>query len=196
MSAPEAPRNDEPGRDAPAEVFVLADVTRPAPRLLTYYALIAAVTGPAFPAVFALLYFKFRTLRYKFDPGDDGGVSAAWGVLFRKEVHLTYRRVQDLHLTRNVVQRWLGLATVEVQTASAGGEAELKIEGVIQYEALRDALYRRMRGARDDAEPEAAAETEADEVLGLLREIRDALARSGDGRGKIEDGGMAGGDDV
>ena len=90
MSAPEAPRRDEPD-----EAFVLADVTRPAPRLLTYYALIAAVTGPGFPVVFALLYFKFRTLRYKFDPGDDGGVSAAWGVLFRKEVHLTYRRVQD-----------------------------------------------------------------------------------------------------
>ena len=94
------------------------------------------------------------------------------------------------------MQRWLGLATVEVQTASAGGEAELKIEGVIEYEALRDALYRRMRGARDDDGDEIGAVDGTDEALGLLREIRDALARSGDGRGKIEDGDTAGGGDV
>ena len=189
---PDVPHDPATDPDEPADAFALADVTRPAPRLLTYYALCAAATGPLFPVVFLVLYFKYRTLRYAFDAGDDGGVSAAWGILFRKEVHLTYRRVQDLHLTRNVVQRWLGLATVEVQTASAGGEAELKIEGVREYDALRDALYRRMRGARDEPTDRPAAEAAPDEALVLLREIRDALRERAAGE---EEGGVGEGDD-
>ena len=152
----------------------LASVSRPHRRLLTYYAILAALTGPGLPVVFALLYAKYRTLRYEFEPDDGGGVSARWGVLFHREVHLAYRRVQDLHLTSNVVQRWLGLATIEVQTAGAGGDAELKIEGVLKPERLRDALYRRMRGAK--GEPENAGDAPGDEALELLRAIRDRLA--------------------
>ena len=154
----------------------LAAVTRPHRRLLTYWTLCALCTGPAAPIVWGLLYAKFRTLRYEFERADDGGVSARWGLLFRSEVHLAYRRIQDLHLTSNVVQRWLGLATIEVQTAGAGGDAELKIEGVLRPDRLRDSLYRRMRGARgDDAAPTETAADPGDEALVLLREIRDRL---------------------
>ena len=28
-----------------------------------------------------------------------------WGLLFRHEVYLTYRRIQDIHVTRNIVER-------------------------------------------------------------------------------------------
>jgi putative membrane protein len=99
-----------------------------------------------------------------------------WGVLLRRETLLTYRRIQDIHLTRNVLQRWMGLATVSIQTASGASSAEMSIEGILEAEALRDFLYHRMRGARGVAEPGAAAAPE-DEALVLLREIRDSLAR-------------------
>src|SRR4028118_1678345 len=107
-------------------------VTRPAPVLLRYYLVIALCSTVAFPVVVLPLYFRYHTLRFRFD---DDGISISWGILFRREVHLTYRRIQDIHVTRNLLQRWMGLATVEVQTASGNASAEIKGEGAPQARA-------------------------------------------------------------
>ena len=149
--------------------FDAREITRPVPALLSYYVLVSALTLFAAPVVFLPLFFKYHTLRYKFD---DDGVSMAWGILFRREIYLTYRRIQDIHVTRNIFQRWFGLASVAVQTASGSAGAEMSIEGVAQPELLRDYLYARMRGAREEAHEESAR---GDEALELLREIRDLL---------------------
>jgi putative membrane protein len=143
--------------------------TRPDPALLTYYLLVAALTLAGFPFVFTALYCKFRTLQYRFD---ERGVSMAWGLLFKREVYLTYRRIQDIHVTRNLFHRWLDLADVSVQTASGTAGAEMVIQGIRDPQGLRDFLYTQMRGARDDEGPASAREASAaDEALVLLREI-------------------------
>jgi putative membrane protein len=151
-------------------------IERPDRSLLWYYVFIAALSGPLFPIAFLPLFFKYETLRYRFD---DGGVSMSWGILFRREVYLTYRRIQDIHLTRNILQRWMGLATVSVQTASGSATPEMSIEGILEADALRDFLYREMRGAKgEEIEPKPSvtdADSPDDEALVLLREIRDAL---------------------
>src|SRR5690606_32015343 len=117
---------------------------RPHPALLRYYALSSLVFGPAFLAVLLPRYFRFRTLRYEFD---DEGVSMHWGILFRREVSLTYSRIQDIHLTSNVLERWMGLAKIEVQTASGSAKAEVTAEGLREFEAVRGQLYSGKRGA-------------------------------------------------
>ena len=71
-----------------------------------------------------------------------------WGILFRREIVLSYARFQDIHLSSNVVERWLGLARIEIQTASGSAKAEMTIEGLMEFEAIRDFLYTRMRGQR------------------------------------------------
>jgi putative membrane protein len=150
-------------------------ITRPDPALMNYYLLIAALTVVGFPFVIVPLYFKYHTMRYAFD---DKGVSMSWGILFRREIYLTYRRIQDIHVTRNLFQRWLGLAEVAVQTASGSSGAEMTIEGIREPERIRDFLYTQMRGARGDGTEvgaASAAEAPPDEALGLLCEIRDAL---------------------
>lgn len=157
--------------------FDPASVTRPDPALLTYYIIVAIFTVFGFPFVFPVLYFKFRTLKYKFD---DKGVSMAWGILNHREIYLTYRRIQDIHVTRNLIHRWLGLASVSVQTASGSSGAEMTIEGIRDPEALRDFLYAQMRGAKGEGDEAVAATSAAqtppdDEALQLLREIRDEL---------------------
>ncbi len=48
----------------------------------------------------------------------------------------------------NVVERWLGLARIKIQTASGSAKAEMTVEGIAQFGALRDFLYARMRGTR------------------------------------------------
>lgn len=122
-------------------------IQRPDPRLLRYYVFASLLSGPAFPIVLLSLYFRYITLRYKFDAD---GVSMSHGVFFKREVNLTYRRLQDIHLTHNLLQRWMGLATISLQTASGNAGAEMSIEGVLEAEALRDFLYAQMRGAKDD----------------------------------------------
>ena len=152
---------------------------------MTYYAITAAMTLVGFPFVVLPLYFKYHTLRYRFD---DKGIAMSYGILFRREVYLTYRRIQDIHVTRNFIQRWLGLASVAVQTASGSSGAQMTIEGIREPERLRDFLYRQMRGAhgehaggpeRDDGAvaPAVASAAGGDEALMLLREIRDEIRR-------------------
>jgi putative membrane protein len=156
-------------------------VTRPDPRLMTYYTIVAALSLVAFPITLFVLWVKYRTLRYRFD---DEGIWRAQGLLWRSEVNITYRRIQDIHLTNGLLQRWLGLATVSIQTAAGSASPEVTIEGVLEAEALRDFLYTKMRGVRDGgsikapaASSQAVAHDAGDEALALLTDIRDALRR-------------------
>ena len=56
-----------------------------------------------------------------------------WGILFRREITLTYARIQDIHLTSNLVERWLRLARIQIQTASASASAEMTLEGLHEF---------------------------------------------------------------
>jgi putative membrane protein len=98
-----------------------------------------------------------------------------WGVLFRREIYLTYRRIQDIHLTRNIIQRWMGLATLAVQTASGSATPEMSIEGILQAKKLRDHLYRKMRGSHSHSQTEPDNTSNDDLALELLTDIRDNL---------------------
>lgn len=155
------------------EPFDARSITRPDRALLTYYVIRSAFALIFFPFVFLPLWIKYTTLEYRID---DEGVSMAWGYLFRKQILLTYRRIQDIHVKRNILHRWLGLADVAIQTASGASGAEMTIVGVRQPERLRDFLYSQMRGAKEEAADAAADDhTTEDEALRLLTEIRDAL---------------------
>lgn len=127
------------------------------------------------------LYFRYHTLRYRFD---DEGVSMAWGVLFHREIYLNYARIQDIHLTSGVVERYLGLARIHVQTASGQAKAEMVIEGVLEVEIVRDYLYARMRGQGGGApgtakavQPSSGSTTDLSEAVQALREATAELGR-------------------
>lgn len=152
-------------------------ISRPHPSLLTYYLVASLRAGPAFPVLLIKDALKYHTLTYRFD---DEGVSMSWGLLFRHEINLAYRRIQDIHLTRNIVERWMGLSTLAVQTASGSSSPELTIQGILEANELRDFLYMKMRGA--ETEPASTADYETHdalspnaEALALLREIRDLI---------------------
>lgn len=158
--------------DAPA--FDPRTLTRPDPRLLQYYFITSLFALVLFPFAFIPQWIKYRTLWYSFD---DEGVRMGWGLLWKREINLTYRRIQDIHVTRGLVQRWLGLANVAVQTASGSSAAEMTIIGILEPEKLRDFLYQRMRGAKGQTvESDTPQPTdEGDELLETLHDIRDAL---------------------
>jgi len=150
----------------------------PDPKLLTYYALSSLLLGPFFLFALVPLYFRYHTLRYTVD---EEGISMRWGILFRREISLTYARIQDIHLTSNVVERWLGLARVQIQTASGSASAEMTIEGFPSHDAVRDFLYSRMRGSRPGGGGEAAGAVlshplEPEAVADLTLTLREVAA--------------------
>ena len=151
---------------------------RPDVRLLTYYVLTSLLAGPFFPFVLLPLYFRYHTMRYRFD---EEGVTMRWGILFRREISLNYSRLQDIHLTSNVLERWLGLGRVQLQTASGSAKAEMTIEGMQEFELVRDFLYSRRRGARRERSGGAAAgagsrPVATPELAGTLRDVAGEMA--------------------
>jgi len=175
-------------------------IERPHPALWTYYFIRAILTGPGLVILLPYLYFRYHTLRYRFD---EEGIHMKVGILFRRETNLTYSRIQDIHLRSGILQRWLGLANVQIQTASGSAGPELVIEGFKDYEAIRDFLYTRMRGYQtrlssprpltDQVSPLAASSADGQvpaqsasapstagdtEMVSLLLGIRDELRRT------------------
>ena len=160
-----------------ADAAILA-IERPHPNLFTYYWLSLLVFPPLLPVLIVPAWFRYHTMRYRFT---DEGISMRWGVLFRREIIVNYARIQDIHLRSNFVERWLGLARVLVQTASGNSGAEMTLEGLKDFEAVRDFLYSRMRGVKDHARAPLAgpagigAETNAAELAAALREVAQEL---------------------
>ena len=160
---------------APIPPYIVA-ITRPRESLWTYYVLKAIAANVAFPFVFPYLYFRYHTMRYRFDTD---GIHMKWGIIFRREVLLNYSRIQDIHLRSNLIERWLGLARIEIQTASGSESANMTLEGMEDPEVVRDFLYLRMRGtpaekAGTDVDPLTAV---LHEIAGELREIRTLVER-------------------
>jgi uncharacterized membrane protein YdbT with pleckstrin-like domain len=157
-----------------ADIFA---IERPHPRLLRLYMIRAVLTGPGLVVALPLLFFRYETMRFRFD---SEGIHMRWGILFRRQINLTYARIQDIHLTSGLIQRWLGLADIKIQTASGSSGAEMTLEGLMEFEAIRDFLYTRMRGYRDGsaathAVPSQIAVLEDGQVARLLREAIDEL---------------------
>ena len=157
--------------NGPSIPDAIAQVTRPRPELLKYYVLRAITTTFAFPLTMLLLYFRYHTMRYRFDAE---GIHMRWGIIMRHEIMLNYSRIQDIQLQSNVIERWLGLARIEIQTASGGSSSDMTLEGIPDHEAMREFLYSRMRGAHHPVEQAAAAATH-DSLAGILKEVAHEL---------------------
>lgn len=177
------------GVNPPPDDAAIHALERPHPSLWHYYLLSAIVIPPLFPIVVLPLYFRYHTMRYKFTAE---GISMSWGILFRRQIIVNYARIQDIHLRSNFVERWLGLGRVLVQTASGNSSAELTIEGLKEFEAVRDFLYSRMRGVKDHPPHAQATATPASatasapsgelaaalrETAAELRALREELTR-------------------
>ncbi len=174
-----------------AEARVLA-LEKPHPALWTYYLISSLAFLFLFPVAALVLWFKYHTLRYKFTAE---GLSMSWGILFRRETIINYARIQDIHLRSNLLERWLGLGRILVQTASGNAGAEMTIEGIKEFEPFRDFLYSRMRGVSEPSHsrpvgPEAGAAASPDlaaallEVAQEIRETRKILESRGTAAGK------------
>ena len=172
--------------NTPPAILDTSALERPSPKLLTYYLLTGLLTGPGLVIAIPALVIRYNTLRYRFE---ETGMRMQLGLFFRKEVVVAFRRIQDIHVSRNLIQRWLGIASVSVQTASGNATPEIVLEGITDPDSVRDWLYERMRGAKGYATSKPLAAIAEDpsapprlndsdnEVTEILRGIRDNLAQ-------------------
>lgn len=117
----------------------------------------------------------YRSLSYEVQ-GDRVIVHA--GVWTRSVKHVPYRTVTNLTVKRGILDRWLGLGTLDIQTAGMSGtsgaeQSLVGLEDAQEVYTLVAAEVQRFRGsmAPTAAEVEGEAVTSAD-ILALLEEVR------------------------
>jgi uncharacterized membrane protein YdbT with pleckstrin-like domain len=125
----------------------------------------------------------YRSLRYEVQ---DDEVVVNVGIWTKSVKHVPYRTVTNLQVKRDVVDRWLGIGTLNIQTAGMSGQtgAEERLVGLSDvqevYESVAEEL-RRFRGgmaptqADVELEPAVAQPGGLDEILAEVRAIRRAL---------------------
>jgi len=105
--------------------------------------------------------------RFEYDLGGDT-LDIRSGVISQRNREIPLRRIQNVDISRNVVQRFLGVAAVDFETAG-GSETEASLRFVDFEEAKRlQGEIRRLKRDGTDAESDAATEpTRPDELFAL-----------------------------
>ncbi|MFB6234203.1 MAG: PH domain-containing protein [Halopenitus sp.] len=121
------------------------------------------VAGAALGLLASIAYETAYYRRFEYDLTEDT-FDIASGVVTRRNREIPYRRIQNVDVSRNVVQRLLGIAAVDLETAG-GSSTEGSIRFVTAAEATRLQEEIPRRKAEDtEAAAEAAprAEVEAE----------------------------------
>ena len=100
------------------------------------------------------------------------------GVLTRAVKHVPYRTVTNVTVKRGLIDRWLGMGTLDIQTAGMSGtqQAEQSLVGLADADEVYDrvaAQLGRFRGGMSPTQAQLEAPGGADETLAaLLAEVR------------------------
>ena len=102
------------------------------------------------------------------------------GILTKVENVVPYRMVTNISVKRGVLDRWLGIGSLEIHTAgfSQQANAEAKMVGLVDYETARKDLISRLPQTPPMLPQEQVATGDTagqQDVIQLLKEIRDEL---------------------
>jgi uncharacterized membrane protein YdbT with pleckstrin-like domain len=155
---------------------------------ITFF-VIAALTLLWWVPAMLLTGLYYRSLSYEIREDE---VIVHVGILTRSVKHVPYRTVTNLTVRRGVIDRWLGLGSLDIQTAGMSGtnkaeQSLVGLENADEVYALVAAELRRFRGAMTptaagvEEEPERAAlpDETLTALLAEVRAIRQALEKRG-----------------
>ncbi|WP_135830366.1 PH domain-containing protein [Halorussus halobius] len=110
--------------------------------------LLVALAGVAVVTLWQVAYFR----RFEYELTDDG-LDVASGVLSRRNREIPLGRIQNVDISRNVVQRALGVAAVDVETAGGGTtEASLRYVDYDEAKRLQREIQHRKRRVNGSAD--------------------------------------------
>ncbi|WP_128478434.1 PH domain-containing protein [Halorussus pelagicus] len=126
---------------------------------------VLAALGVVGAAAWQVAYY--RRFEYRLT-GD--GLEIASGVVSRRNREIPLGRIQNVDISRNVIQRALGVAVIDIETAGGGAtEASLRYVGYDEAKRVQRQIQRLKRGeeaAEDETEPgERASPEERETVL-------------------------------
>lgn len=105
---------------------------------------------------YQLVYYQ----RFEYELTDDT-LDIASGVVSRRHREIPIRRIQNVDVSRNVVQRLLGIAQIDLETAGGSStEASLRFVGRREAERLQDEIGRLKRGDEPSGTAEPAPQRE------------------------------------
>ena len=122
----------------------------------------------------------YHALKYKLTQNE-----MVWrrGVWFRKTGIVPYNRITNIDIEQGPVSRALGIGSLKIQTAGysgstggAGKPAEIRIEGVVHFEELRQFIMGFVHG-RSQVGTTGTFESHEGKVLGELVKIRKLLEK-------------------
>jgi putative membrane protein len=114
-------------------------------------------------ALLAYELVQYLTLAYRFDAHD---IVIVRGLIWKRERHIPYARVQNIELVQHAGHRLAGVAVVRLDTGTgAGAEGELSVLSLDAVNELRDAVR---VGGRGDTGPAAIADAQPPAVLVAL----------------------------
>ena len=106
------------------------------------------------------------------------------GVWFKKTGVVPYNRITNIDIAQGPISRMLGIASLKIQTAgysapaSGLGSAEIRIEGMEQFEELRELVMEFVRGKKPVAVETYEEEDTNLKILDELVKIRELLEKS------------------
>ena len=152
------------------------------PFVRTMWLALNACAAVVFVASIPITYFLQR-LNYeiRWYIVTDRSLRIRSGVVWLQEITMTFANIQGIRVNANPIERLLGLANVEVQSAGGGGSHAAhgipssghvaKFEGVDNAAAIRDLIVDRLRVYRDSGLGEKTVETQEPLALSAAREV-------------------------
>lgn len=120
-----------------------------------------SLVGAALAVSWEVAYYR----RFEYDLADTS-LDIESGVLSRRRREIPLRRVQNVDIRRNVVQRALGVASVNLETAGGGQtEASLRYVDYDEAKRLQHEIRRRKRAEETEAAEEGREASEPEELL-------------------------------
>ncbi|WJI10343.1 PH domain-containing protein [Methanobacterium sp. CWC-01] len=122
----------------------------------------------------------YGTIRYKLDQEE---VEWHRGVWFKNTGIVPYNRITNVDISQGPISRFLGIGTVKIQTAGYsnpnqawGNPSEITIQGVVEFESLRNILIGFVRGRKPLAVQTFPEEPgDGNQILEELVEIKELL---------------------
>ncbi len=101
----------------------------------------------------------------------DAHVELRKGVLARTQRRSPLARIQGVNITRPLLARFIGLASVEVQTADSDGALKLEYLSFKDAKEVRKAVLRSAAEATDEADPRPESQTSAGTLHDRIAEL-------------------------
>jgi len=173
--------------------FGLSFIPALPPLVHTIWLIVEAGAVTVFVASLPITYFLQRlNFEMRWYIVTDRSLRIRSGVVWLQEMTMTFANIQGIRVNANPIERLLGLANVEVQSAGGGGATAHgktssghigKFAGVDNADLIRDVLVERLRVYRDSGLGEKTVEAQelpalsaAGQVLQETRALRDAFA--------------------